>query len=138
MSAVKEALLRLGDIEPVPESAIRSLEIQVDFERSRDELDDGQWGALAEVVEACKQLNLTLEEANRKLRGYDMDRCPHCGETFLQQWPELQPDGSIKTLGVVTFTHTKNNKCTVAAHLVPWLNERPARTGPKQVGGTSQ
>jgi hypothetical protein len=68
VSAVKEVLFRLGDIEPIDERVIQSLENQVEFERSRDELDDGQWGALAEVVQACKQLNLSLEEANRRLR----------------------------------------------------------------------
>jgi hypothetical protein len=68
MSAIKDALMRLGDIELVPTYTILALQIQVEFERTRDELDDQQWNALGEVVEASKKLNEAIAEAWRVLK----------------------------------------------------------------------
>jgi len=59
------------------------------------------------------------------------DLCPQCGRPFTAQWPAMAPDGSVKTLGVVTFAHDDSGapppRCSVAANRVPWLYERPPR-----------
>jgi hypothetical protein len=58
------------------------------------------------------------------------DLCPACDKPFVEQFPALQPDGSIKTHGLVNFKHSDGSRCTCRLDKVPWLMVRPPRLEP--------